>query len=293
MKLRRKIAQSDFTADMLPSTRPEVFKDVLRLHWFVFIKLGLLLLVVYLPILMINVLNDAYEIRRIEELAENATVEIIQTALGEIVSFRSSSAVICIIFYVLFGVVLSGILRAIRQFVWEEIVFLWKDIWKGIRQNKVQAAGIFTIIGLQNLVGIYLVGTGQATGNQMFSMIGTIFNGMSLLLFFPVWALMLVQISVYSNNFVQNMKLAFAVYAKSILKTLMVLLALAIPWCISLLPNFWCHLIGQVLGVFLLPVMLLIWFLYVFSLLDKHINPIYFPEIVGKGLYKKKENSDG
>ena len=123
-------------------------------------------------------------------------------------------------------------------------------------------------------------------------MVGAVFTGMSVLLFAPVWALMCVQISVYSNNFWQNMKLAFAVYAKAILKTMLVLAILLTPWIVSLLPNFWCHLIGPAIGVLVLPVLLLVWFLYVLNLLDQHINPIFFPEIVGKGLYKTEPEKE-
>ena len=286
MKLRRRIASRDFTADMMPQTRKAVFIDVLKLHWSTFLKMGLLLFVAYLPVLCTGFLQNVYEIRALGDLGGNATLEDVQKVLLDIVFLRSVSAIITTAFLTLFGVFLSGVLRVIRQFAWEEIVFFWRDIWTGIKQNKGQLAAIFAVIGMQNLVSIYLTGTGQVTANQSMSLLGTIFAGTSILLFAPVWAFMCVQISIYSNSFLQNMKLGFAVYAKSIVKTILTLAVLALPWIISLIPNVWYQLIGQVVGVFLLPIALLAWFLYAFNLLDQHINPAFFPEIIGKGLYK-------
>ena len=288
MKLRQKIASQDFTPDMMPKTRKAVFADVLKMHWFDFMKLGLLLLVAYLPVLSSMFIQDVYEIRAIEELSASTSAEAMRKLLIETVSLRCANAIFNVVFLCLFGLVLSGVLRVIRQFAWEEVVFLWRDFWIGIKQNKGQITAILAIVGIQNVVRIYLTGTGQVTGNQVISLVGMIFTGTSILIFAPVWAFMCVQVSVYGNSFWQNVKLGFAVYAKTCLQSLLSLAMLALPWIISLLPNIWCHLIGQGVGVFLLPLTLLIWFLYVFHFMDQYINPGHFPELVGKGLFKEK-----
>ena len=92
MKLRRKIASHDFTADMMPSNRKAVFTDVMKLHWFEFLKMGLILFVAYLPILCSLFLQDVYEIRAQGDIPENASYETIQKVLLEIVSLRTMNA---------------------------------------------------------------------------------------------------------------------------------------------------------------------------------------------------------
>lgn len=44
--------------------------------------------------------------------------------------------------------------------------------------------------------------------------------------------------------------------------------------------------------VVLLPVYLLLWFVYDISVLDKNINKTLFPEAYKKGLYAKKSETD-
>lgn len=128
MKLRRKIASRDFTENMMPQTRKEVFFDVLKLHWFDLLKLGLVLLVAFLPVLIMVVTNDAYEAKLMAEVGENASQQALQEIRSTVIFFRNTSAFICIPFYMLFAVVLSGSLRLTRQYAWEEVVFFWRDL---------------------------------------------------------------------------------------------------------------------------------------------------------------------
>lgn len=279
MKLIRRIASRDYTEDMLPQSRKEVFADVWKLHWFELLMLGALLLLAYLPILINGITADAYEARLTAEYGGNAAELSYQ-----VISFQITSAFLNIPFYGLFGLMLAGVLRVIRQYAWEEVVFFWRDLWTGIRQNWKQVLILALLAGLQNAIGIYLIGNGQISQNQGMRTGGTIFYGMFLLLFVPVFSYMLIQIAIYSNTFLQNLKLAFLLYAKNIGKTLLVLLGLCGVLLVSLLPPFLCHLLGQVFGILCLPIMLLVWFLYVSAQLDRFVNPIHFPELIGRGM---------
>ena len=116
---------------------------------------------------------------------------------------------------------------------------------------------------------------------------GGVFNGISWLIFAPIYACMLVGIAIYSNSFSQNWKVAAALYAKAPLKTLLALLATVCVFGLCLLPQFLLHMLGQILGLLLTPILLLIWFLFVSAQLDRYINPIYFPTLVGRGLYQQ------
>ena len=62
---------------------------------------------------------------------------------------------------------------------------------------------------------------------------------------------------------------------------------------ISLLPWPVTHLVGRIAGMLLLPIGLLIWFLFVSAQLDKYVNPVHFPELVKRGMYQEiKDNTE-
>lgn len=287
MKLRRKIASTDFTENMMPQTRKAVFGDVLKLHWFDLLRLGFLLLIALLPVFVTTVTNDVYEARLIADLGENLSEDALQAANSAAIFFRSVSAFICIPLYMLFAVVLSGALRLIRQYAWEEVVFFWRDLWVGIKQNWKQTVILAFLMGLQGAVSRYLNGIGVVTQDTAMKIVGGIFGGILWLIFFPMYAYMLIEIGIYSNSFMQNLKAGFALYAKTPFKTVLVLLCLAAVFLSALLPNFLGHIIGPAVGILLLPILLLIWFLFVSEQLDKYINPVHFPELIGRGLYQE------
>ena len=115
MKLRRRIASRDFTENMMPHTRKEVFFDVWKMHWFDLLKLGFVLLIAFLPVLMMTVTKDAYEAKMMAEIEVNASQETLKELQISVLMFRSTSAFIQVPLYMLFAIVLSGALRLVRQ----------------------------------------------------------------------------------------------------------------------------------------------------------------------------------
>lgn len=289
-KYRR--AASDYTETMLPQTRREVFSDVFKLHWFDLLKLGLLLLASFLPLLMLSLTNDLYEARLLAELPETASAEAAQAAAAAVLSFQSTSALLGILCYLVIAVAFSGALRVIRQLAYEEVLFFRRDFLTGIRQNVKPILLIALLMGLQKFIGIYLSGSGQLAQGSAVGFVGAVFNALSLLVFLPIWAYMTVLTAIYDNTFRQNFKLAFTLYAKAIGRTLLLLLVLGLLFALSVLPYMLAHLLGKALGALLLPTLLLIWFLFVLHQLDMYINPIFFPELVGKGLYQPERGED-
>ena len=286
MKLRRRVSAVDFTEDMMPSTRRAVFKDVMSLHWFDLLKLGLLLLAAILPVIVMSITADAYEARIYSALADPAADEALFAARADAVSFRNTTALVSIPLYMLFNVVLAGAIRLIRQYAWEEVAFFWGDLGKGIKQNWKQYIAVGLLMGAQNAIGSYLTGYGVINQQKALIIAGGIFRGIAWIIIFPVCAYMLVQISVYGNTFRQNFRVGSALFAKSPVKTIAVLLAVCAVTAISLIPNFICHIAGYAFGALLAPYTMLVWFLFTSAQLDKYINPTHFPELVGRGMRK-------
>lgn len=285
-KRKYKRASRDYTESMLPQNRKEVFCDVFRLHWFDLVKLGLLLLASFLPLLVQDATNDLYEARLLAELPADASPDVIKQTAAAILSFQSSSALIGIVFYLIIAAVFAGALRVIRQLAYEDVLFFWRDFLTGIKQNAKQILLIAFLMGVQKFIGLYLFGSGQMTPGSPIGFVGAIFNALSVFVFLPIWAYMTVFTAVYSNTTGQNFKLAAALYAKTILRTAAHLIVLGLLFAASMLPYMLCHLLCKALGALLLPLTLLIWFLFVLHQLDQYINPKYFPELVGKGLYR-------
>lgn len=271
---------------MLPTTRPQVFWDVLKIHWFDLLRMGLLLLVAFAPILVNALLPDFYTMRLYAELPQDATAEALQSVRLAAAAFRSTSALISIPLYLIFSIVFAGAARVIRQFAYEEIVFYRRDLAIGIKQNWKHYVLLALLLGIQGFFGIWLSGSGSMTVGYAVGTVGAIYNVLLLVIVLPVLAYMLVLTAIYSNTFLQNLKLGLALYAKSIPMTLLTLLGCGICYLISVIPNFYCHLFGRLIGTLLLPVSFLIWTLFVLSNLDKYVNPQFFPELVGKGLYR-------
>lgn len=288
MKRKREWAAVDYTQNMLPQTRKEVFFDVIKLHWFELLKIGGLLLIAFLPILTISVVNDAYEVQRMSQITGISSQEALREAVFEVYSFRNTSAWINIVCYLIFAVAFAGALRLIRQYAMEEVVFFWSDFLKGIRQNGRQILILALFMGIQNAIGLYLSSNGQFAQDKLLGSLGLIFNALSVFIFLPAWAYLTVLVAVYDNTFMQNLLLAFSLYANTLWKTIVILPSLGVLFLIGLLPNFICHVLGQVFGALLLPIALLIWMLFVFNQLDHYINPRFFPELTGKGLYREE-----
>ena len=287
MRLRRRIASVDFTEEMMPKNRKEVFFDVFKLHWFDLFKLGLILLAVMLPVIVLGFIADAYEASIYSGLAKSPTAQELAAAKAQAVSFNNTTSLICIPLYMLFNLALAGTARVIRQYGWEEVTFFKRDLWIGIKQNWKQYVSIALFMGINNSVGLYINGFGISGGDSAVKVAGGIYQGITWLLFFPVCAYMLIQICIYSNTVGQNVKIGIALFSKTPVKTFLILVPLCAVFAVSLIPNGICHIVGRALGALIAPTTLLVWFLFVSDQLDKYINPDHFPELVGRGTYRE------
>lgn len=291
MRRKYKVAAKDYSENMLPRTHKEVFFDVMKLHWFDLIKLGLLLLAFFLPSVLLTVAGDIFESQMLQRI-ENAAQEDARQMRMDIASFRAACSVWRIPLYMLFSVAFSGVIRIVRKFAHEEIPFFWQDIRKGIRQNCGQMMLLALIIGIQQAIGSYLWNIGISTQSNTLQLTAVAYYAIFAVAFLPIWAYMVVFIALYSNSFVQNFRLAVAVYAKNLLKTIFTLAAICVVEIIACIPLFICHLVGNIAGAILMPISMLMWTLFVFEVLDREIHPRFFPELVGKGLYKKTKPED-
>ena len=277
-----KPAQKDFTEDMLPHTRREVFFDVLGLHWAKFLLLGLISLIFAVPLLISALLRDLYLLTAYSELGGE---ELIRQA----VYINNLFAAVNIPCYLIYFVCFAALARIIKRYAFEDPVSISTDFAKGFRQNVLQ----YLLLGLFFAVIVFAcrffrsASLGAGGGGGLWDP-GLIPTAVFALLFAPVGAYMTVTQSVYAISFRLNIKYGFILYSKNIPQTLLAALCCALPFILCLFPLIngsvlYVHLAGAILCPFITPVIMLGFWLFTYDRLDREINRDYYPELVGKG----------
>lgn len=280
-----KIAKTDYTKNMLPQTRRQVFWDVVQLQWKKLLLLGAILLLFYLPLLLSAATKDIYVANLYTSLkgADEAQKLAAGQTLANLDVLRS---LVNILFLLVLAVAVSGILRVVRQYAWEENVHLPTDMGKGIRDNYLQTAAIGVIAGLLYTLCLTVYYTAPSYTSPLLSVLSLLPIGISLLVILPITLIALVMVPVYSNKLWMTFKNAFFIYTRCLLKVLAGTVCTLSIWIPALIPNFYCHVFGSLFAVLLTPFALLGWTLFCYNCFDLHLNPIVCPDLIGKGLFR-------
>lgn len=288
MRKKQAFAASDYTKNMLPQNRKEVFRDVMRLHWQKLLLLGMVFLLFYSPILLVTMSYDTYTARiysmlpTLESADQYAAIQsVIWTDI-----FRSA---LLIPLLALLSVALSGITRILRQYAWEENVHIPTDFAKGIRYNFRHTASLAALSGLIYTLCLSVYYTADAYPSGLLSTLSLLPIAISLILILPIFAISLVMIPVYTNRLFATIKNAWFVYTRHCLKSLGFLLLCLLLWVPSLLPNIYCHIFGSIGAALLTPIALLAWTLFCYDRFDESLNPLVCPELIGKGTFPNRQ----
>lgn len=289
---KTKVAKIDYTVNMLPTTRREVFFDVIKLNKGKLLTLGVISFLFTVPFIILAVIQSYYENYLLSaNVSEMITAE---EALIDLTVFRNLIALIKCIFYILFAVALSGCSRVIKLFSWEENVNLGADFFKGIKQNIRQ----YLILGLLFSAIMFLCDfvTNSFSGFFIFDTLinyGYIMKALCLVFLAPIGAYMLLTCCVYDLSFGQQIRHALLVYGKNFSRSLIALLCcliIFVPQIVGkLISNTVCQIIGGTLSGLMIPTVLLGWFCFGFGCLDKSVNKDRYPDLVGRGLYFGEE----
>lgn len=280
-----KIAQSDYTPTMLPHTRKEVFIDVVKLHFKDLFLCGVMTLIFSLPMHIIKLLEDFYISSVNSKIPSDATARQLNEAYNNILAFKNFTAIIGIIFILIFAVGFSGLMRVIRQYAWEENVFFVNDFFKGIKQNIKQTLLLGLIVGIMYAVSVYYYNSAPDDSGAV-SYMFLIPLGVFILIVIPVAAYMTVCIPVYTNSFKQNIIIGLLLFTKHPIKTLLILAVFGILFFSYFMSSLYAHLLGRILCSLAAPFIMLAWYLFTYNQLDKYINHRNHPELVGRGTFQ-------
>lgn len=264
-------AKNDFSKESLPHNRKEVFFDVSRLHYFSFLKIGVILFLFALPLLTASFFLDYSFIIAHENDSSNALIIII-CSFTEIIGL------------LILAVPISGLGKIYREYVWLEPVFFADDFRKGIKDNYKVTAISFLIIGILNFV---------------FNMIYFFLNngwiiaipfGFNVAVLYPILMHTIFLNFTYSNKYGDNFKVACFLYLKHLPTTLLCsILIIAIKaYDLFQLANIIAiltkYLVILIYFVFLLPIIIIGVQLNEMRIFDKEINASRFPELINRGI---------
>lgn len=287
MKRKQKAAKLDYTRQMLPQTRKAVFFDVLRLQWRNLLGLSLILLLFSLPLLVSVLVRDVYSGSYLAALS--GTEQASEPEAGYALAyFELIRRLVNIPLLMLFCVGLSGALRVLRQYAWEENVHLPTEFFKGIKSNCLQLLILGGLGGLIIALCVLVLFFSGAYSSGLLSAISLLPIAVSVFLILPIFAICAVMIPVYSNPLGANLKNARYVYSASPWSVLGTLAVCGLFFVPLMIPNLLCHVLGHLLFVLLLPVTCLGWTLFLYGKFDETINEALCPELVGKGLFTEQ-----
>ncbi len=282
-KRKPKVAKKDFTGDNLPHSRRDVFRDVLKNRWKDLLKLGALLLLFSLPLLVFGAVGEINAANIYAEYKNGAISA--ETCASEVAASNGAFALIKIIGYIIFSVGIAGSARVLRQIIWDEPLFFFEDFKDGIKIYGGQFALAMFLYGLCAYTAVFF---SSATNGILYA----IALGLGVFILLPAMFFWLSERTVYASRIGENIRNGFMFYVRTLFKSIGMLLLAFLPFTLEYvleffgLYNFIFKYSYLLICTFLfLPLGIMLWLLYTYSVFDKYINAELFPEILHKGFY--------
>lgn len=279
MRIRKRA--TDYTPEMLPQNRKQVFFDVIKLHFWDLIKLGLVMLMLSLPLHLAAIGEDIIS-SSVYAQVQGESAELQQGGYITILAVKIIRAAASTVLTPLFAVGLAGVLRVVRQYGWGENVFLATDFVKGVRQNWRQIAGLQFLLGLIYTLSLFAQQLADLSTGAIVWLLH-IPMAVFVLVILPVAGYAAAGIPVYSTGLLSHFRAGLQMYIKNLFPTLFGVLLTMIIYLPLMIPNMYVHIFGRVIATLLTPIALLGWCLFCYNNQDKYINPTQHPELIGRG----------
>lgn len=282
-KRKIKAAKKDFTPDMLPSSRKEVFFDIIKTRFTDILKLGGFILLFCLPILAVEffsqmIATDYY--RQFE--SGKITKDVVLGLISSLSNFTNLALIPC---FIILSIAFCGAFRLLKRLVWAESIDFAPDFALGIKSNFKHFAIVFLIIGILNFVINYSLNILMLTNAQTAVKVATALSLALAAALSPTIIFMMSITTIYSLPFKNTIKNSFILYMKTAPKTFLLMLLSFIPFLLLLIPNIILQLSSILLLSLGCPFVLTIWILYSCKIFDKFINNEFYPDIVNKGFF--------
>ena len=280
MKKEEKHITDQDVKQSLPSTRKEVFFDLLKYR-----KMSLFALSCYTFMFFIPLAIDLFYFNYLESMA------IIAEKYEYLFSLIFYSMLIMLPCMVIGFIGFAGAFYTAKRMVWQEGISLASDFFRGIKENWKDALINGVIFGLV-LFGLVVGGSYLLIYAPVTPVVRGIGLG-ALILFFLVFgmviALHFTQCVYYENSYGVTFKNSFSFLGLLNWKVLLVFLfSTGVVVALGLF-NLIALAIGLILFAFTNSVVIILYTLISHAAFDKYINKEYYPEMVNKGLYKHND----
>ena len=280
MKKEEKHITDQDVKQSLPSTRKEVFFDLLKYR-----KMNLFALSCYTFMFFIPLAIDLFYFNYLESMA------IIAEKYEYLFSLIFYSMLIMLPCMVIGFIGFAGAFYTAKRMVWQEGISLASDFFRGIKENWKDALINGVIFGLV-LFGLVVGGSYLLIYAPVTPVVRGIGLG-ALILFFLVFgmviALHFTQCVYYENNYGVTLKNSFSFLGLLNWKVFLVFLFSTGVVVALALFNLITLAIGLILFAFTNSVVIILYTLISHAAFDKYINKEHYPEMVNKGLYKHND----
>ena len=280
MKKQEKHITDQDVKQSLPTTRKEVFFDLLKYR-----KMSLFALSCYTFMFFIPLAIDLFYFNYLESMA------IVAEKYEYLFSLIFYSMLIMLPCMVIGFIGLAGAFYTAKRMVWQEGISLASDFFKGIKENWKHALINGVIFGLV-LFGLIVGGSYLLIYAPVIPVVRGIGLG-ALILFFLVFGMVIslnfTQCVYYENGYGVTLKNSFSFLGLLNWKILLVFLfSTGVVVTLGLF-NLLTLAIGLILFAFTNSVVIILYTLISHAAFDKYINKEHYPEMVNKGLYNTND----
>ena len=272
---KKKIARAkfDFTEDLLPSNRIEVFVDCLKIKKAVMVKVGFRLLLCSLPLIISYLLmNISVSSMYDQYLLGNVELEVIR---GTVNAFNF----INVLLWGIVGVGCAGGFRVVRMMIWQEPIFINSDFSNGVKLNWKPFLAIFSIIGF----AIFAIMAADVQAELQYLLIF-----ISAILLLPVLIIMMGLYNVYNVTLTEAVYNGLTIYIKTLFYNFVMAIGVSAIFALLIACGVLKYVVIPLFVLLIAPVMLVAIHLYLCYLFDNNINRFSYPEYVDRGIHRRK-----
>ncbi len=302
--LEGKERSEEYARSTLPTNRWQLFWDIFKGNFGKLVKVNLLMLVFFIPLLVVLVLGILYmdSVGVTYPFGSNLAIGYpAMPALQGVSEWLKVQGDL----YMYIGVLLTSILAAvglsggmyvIRNMVWTEGIFVANDFWRGVKlnfKNALQTAFFFCTILLVTATLInfanFTLAAGSISKTQNVMLHISIVVSYIFLALGAMMALWMIALGVnYNMSFFTLLRNSFLMTIGTFPQTIFFGAIAFIPFVILLFGGSFFTLVAvMMILLFALSYALLVWLDFAQWVFDKFLNPKIEGAKVGRGIYNK------
>ncbi len=306
--LEGKERSEEYARSTLPTNRWQLFWDIFKGNFWKIVKVNLLTLIFFIPLIAVIVMGGIYNDAMGEMYPFGASLGVGYPAtpntqgMSELLSLQGDFMVgiFILLTAILASVGLSGGMYVVRNMVWTEGIFIANDFWRGVKlnfKNALQTAMFFCLIFVLVQTAINAAELTAATSelSKFKSVMLTISQIMSyiLLAFAIMMSFWMIALGVnYKMSFLVMLKNSLIITVGTLPQTVFFVVMALLPLLLFFIGWTFLTTVAVILCLlFGLAYALLVWLDFAQWVFDKYINPKIEGAKVGRGVYNKDGSS--